>query len=87
MVQYTSKLRQKVKKDIGETTQNVRARQGNRLVVIEFSIFFFLPIYLVTVLPNYIILWRGKHGNFVNDTIYLFTSFDWNKFYKSVLIH
>lgn len=41
MVQYTSKLRQKVKKDIGETTQNVRARQGNRLVVIEFSIFFF----------------------------------------------
>ena len=86
MVQYTSKLRQKVKKDIGETIQNVCARQGNRLVVIEFSIFFLL-IYLVTVLPNYIIFWRGKNGNFVNDTIYLFTSFDWNKFYKSVLIH
>ena len=44
MVQYTSKLRQKVKKDIGETIQNVCARQGNRLVVIQFFHFFFADL-------------------------------------------
>lgn len=49
--------------------------------------FFFLLIYFVIVLLNYIIFWCGKYGNFVNDIIYLFISFDWNKFYKFVLIY